>query len=104
MQITRTIALLSERISERSIITMLTVEARGVKLTFKTLASPQTLVRVVVTFTRKTCSSHGVLRTFTLASYYITNIVWSFTTTSCKQEKVQYFNILTQDKLLNFVA
>lgn len=51
MQITRTIALLSECISKRSIITMLTVEAGGVKLTLKTLATPQTLVRVVVTLT-----------------------------------------------------
>ena len=47
----RTIALLSECITERSIVTMLTVEASGVILTFKTLPSPQALVRVVITLT-----------------------------------------------------
>ena len=86
---TLTLTLLKSCISECSIITMLTVEASRVKLTFKTLPSSQTLVRVVITLTRHTCSSHGVFRAFTLASCHFTYLVWSITTTTWKQGKLK---------------
>lgn len=86
---TFTLTLLMNCISECSIITMLTVEASRVKLTFKTLLSSKTLVRVVITLTRQTCSSHGVVRTFTLTSCHVTYLVWSITTTSWKQEELK---------------